>query len=153
MIRGLHLTSFNQYNNYLFTIFSSVNCEDYQWFITEDEIYTKTANQLSPLFEKKELSGFNFLQLIKDNLYYLIFINIQAYKKENTAAPIFFKNYQEFYNSDCNLILLCTDSIYFDIYCKNIDILENIAERCRNHFLDVHFITEQNDSRTRLSVW
>lgn len=55
-------------------------------------------------------------------------------------------DYSEFSRSNCELILLIEDEILSYIYTKNVKILEIIKENAEKHnFLDIDFITQQND--------
>ncbi|KAF1342305.1 hypothetical protein ABP1_3037 [Bacillus subtilis] len=62
--------------------------------------------------------------------------------------------YEEFADSDCELVLLIADNSYVSIYCKNKNIIEKLYfNALQNDFEDVQFITDENDTRTSLTVW
>lgn len=62
--------------------------------------------------------------------------------------------YEEFADSDCELVLLIADNSYVSIYCKNKKFIEKLYfNALQNDFEDVQFITDENDTRTSLTVW
>lgn len=101
--------------------------------------------------EINDMDGLILKRFLEDNKYYLIFADIKAYPKGRNPANI--ETYEEFVNSDCELVLLVVDSVYFTIYCnrKKLETLYNNAKL--NGFEDLQYITDEKDTRTRLSVW
>ena len=96
------------------------------------------------------MDGIELKHLIENKTYYMIFADLQAYPK-GTLSHI--KTYEEFIESQCELVLLVADCSYVTIYCKNKGTLEWLyknAVECG--FEDVTYITDENDARTRLSV-
>ncbi|MOA55476.1 hypothetical protein D3C78_1792740 [compost metagenome] len=90
--------------------------------------------------------------ILENKEYYLIFANLKAYPKEKNVKDI--KTYEEFLKSDCQLVLLVVDSAYVTVYCKDKVLLENLYHNAIiNGYDNVQFITDENDGRTRLSVW
>lgn len=64
------------------------------------------------------------------------------------------KTYQEFLNSDCQLVLLVADSSFVIIYCKNRKMAEDLFNNAKDRGYDhVKYITDANDARTGFSVW
>ena len=85
------------------------------------------------------------------NTIYIIFADLQAYPKGKIAE---ISTYEESTKNDCELILLVVDSCYATIYCKDKDKLELLYKNARDcGFEDVEYITNENDTKTRLSVW
>lgn len=61
--------------------------------------------------------------------------------------------YEDFLKSDCEIIILITDSVFVDIYAKDEMVINKIkynAEQC--DFKDIAYITDENDYRTYLSA-
>ena len=84
------------------------------------------------------------------NTIYIIFADLQAYPKGKIAE---ISTYEESTKNDCELILLVVDSCYATIYCKDKDKLELLYKNARDcGFEDVEYITNENDTKTRLSV-
>lgn len=64
------------------------------------------------------------------------------------------QTYEEFVDSDCELVLLIADNSYVSIYCKNKNTIEKLYfNALKNDFEEVLFITDENDTRTGLTVW
>jgi ribosomal protein S16 len=85
-------------------------------------------------------------------MYYIIFADLKAYPKGKMVSDI--GTYEDFLNSDCQLVVLVVDCTYVTIYSKDKEMLEWLYYRAKvNKFENVQYITKENDSRTRLSVW
>ena len=153
-IRGLHFKADSAYSKYIYTLLNGINIRDYQWYISQTEIlyYDKTTNRAESYnFSGDFLSGEEFLEMISRNDHLVYLTNIQAYPKNRPAKLIL--SYQDFLESDCSLIILCADSEFYDIYCKNeTDIQLICANALNNNFKDVEYITDENDQRTGLSL-
>ncbi|GAB6989091.1 hypothetical protein JCM16418A_11410 [Paenibacillus pini] len=49
---------------------------------------------------------------------------------------------------------MVVDSAYVTIYCKNNEIVELFYLNAKYQgYINIEYITEENDMRTRLSVW
>lgn len=98
------------------------------------------------------LDGTLLKRILEDNQYYLIFADLKAFPKGKNVSDI--ERYEEFLNSDCQLVLLIVDSTYTTIYCKDKAILGCLFQNAKDlGFNNVEHITDENDGRTRLSVW
>lgn len=54
--------------------------------------------------------------------------------------------YEDFINSDCELVLLIVDSSYTSIYCKDIEILKQLHANAKMFNVDLlAYITDDND--------
>ncbi|WP_407944606.1 DUF2691 family protein [Paenibacillus swuensis] len=52
------------------------------------------------------------------------------------------------------MVLLVVDSSYVTVYCKDNKILDDLyLNAIDKGFENVEYITDENDFRTRLSVW
>ncbi|MBY0200505.1 DUF2691 family protein [Priestia megaterium] len=81
----------------------------------------------------------------------MIFADLKAYPKE-TISEI--EIYEEFIESDYELVLLVVDSCYTTVYCKDKEKLELLYRNAQAYeFKDVQYVTEKNDTRTRLTAW
>ncbi|MGC7870989.1 DUF2691 family protein [Desulfosporosinus sp. SYSU MS00001] len=147
-MRGIGFTVSNG-ENILRTIFTGVACEKYWWNITEEEIYDKMDK---PLFAENYINGKTFVDTISNQNHHVIFANIKAYPPN--TSPTELETYEDFIKSDCQLNLLCVDVIYYEIYSKDDFVIETIRSNAsKNGFHNVEYITEENDGRTRFSVW
>ncbi|MEG1798171.1 MAG: DUF2691 family protein, partial [Clostridium sp.] len=114
----------------------------------EDEIYLKDGKEL---FEEKQVTGKDFLNKITQIDYSIIFANIKAYPEKNISSEI--NNYEDYLNSRCELIILCYDVFYYEVYSKSENIIEVIKTNCiKNGFREVEYITKENDCRTIFTV-
>ena len=132
-----------------------INITEFIWRIEGEESYLVEDDKLGELLfpeEKNEIDGLFLKGFLEDNTYYLIFADIKAYPKGKNPANI--ETYEEFLNSECELVLLVVDSVYFTIYCKDREKLESLYNNAKlKGFDDLQYITDENDTRTKLSVW
>ena len=155
MKRGISFEIPNAYGSYLGEILEPFNMTAFNWYIGGEESYFVDDDTLGePLFPK-EIYGIDGLLLkttLEDNKYYVIFANLKAYPKEQNVIDV--RTYEDFLNSDCQLALLVVDCAYVTIYCKDKDILEGLYQNAVRHgYDDIKFVTDENDRRTKLSVW
>lgn len=119
-----------------------------------EEAYIIVGNELGPeLFSEDNeiMAGSALKKLIKDNIYYLLFVDLKAYPKGEVLGEI--ETYEEFKESKCEVVVLVADGDYIQIYVKNQEEIEMMYENARNQGLYVEYITDENDGRTRMSVW
>ncbi|MBM4765129.1 DUF2691 family protein [Bacillus sp. B15-48] len=154
MKRGISFELPNEYGTFLGDVLKPIDITAFSWRIGSGESYKIMNNELSEdLFpeDKKVMEGIALKELLENNSYYIIFADLQAYPKGKIAE---INTYEEFTKSDCELVLLVVDSCYATIYCKDKDKLELLYKNARDcRFEDVEYITNENDTRTRLSVW
>ncbi|WP_268239413.1 DUF2691 family protein [Saccharibacillus endophyticus] len=83
---------------------------------------------------------------------YLIFQDLKSFPK--TARPIEINTYSDFLTSECELSLLVIDSSYVTIYCKDIRVTHDIHTHAQVlNYRNVRYITDENDFRTKLTVY
>jgi len=98
------------------------------------------------------MKGQDLSETLKSRVYYIIFANFKAYLKGEIIKDVL--TYEEFLNSQCQLVLLLVDSLYVTIYCKDEKILNDLyLNGVRKGYENVEYITDENDFRTSLSVW
>ena len=150
---GLDIEVKNEYDSYLKKIFQSLNLKMYDWEIFMDEtICCENGKLTNGLFKphlhnKNFLNGNDFDKLISKNSYYMIFVDIHAYPRNAKRTNI--RKYQDFVESECQIILMCVDVSFIEIYCKDKEILNVIYENCKEHKFDsVKFVSmEQAKNR------
>ena len=154
MRRGISFELPNEYGTFLGDVLKPIDITAFSWRIDSVESYKIMNNELGKdLFpeDKKVMEGIALKKLLENSSYYIIFADLQAYPKGKIAE---ISTYEEFTKSDCELVLLVVDSCYATIYCKDKDKLELLYKNARDcRFEDVEYITDENDTRTRLSVW
>lgn len=137
---GIRFEIPNEWNNYLNLILYNINTENYNWLISDEEIYLEG---FVDLFRKSIYDDISFKKIISRNKYYLIVGNIAAFKSLN-CKDIY--NYEDFQNSDCEILMIIVDSCYIDIYVKNKKILEQIKNNAiNNKFRNVEYIKEESE--------
>jgi hypothetical protein len=147
-MRGISFEVHSDESSILATILDGISINNFFWNITEDEIYFKDGEEL---FEEKQVTGKDFLNKITQLDYSIIFANIKAYPDKNISSEI--NNYEDFLSSRCELIILCYDVFYYEVYSKSKSIIEVIKTNCiKNGFGGIEYITKENDCRTVFTV-
>ncbi|AUS13963.1 hypothetical protein C0W65_19195 [Bacillus subtilis] len=153
MKRGVSFQIPNEYGNFLWRILQPVDIAHYKWQ-TSGESYFVVDGELDneELFHDFAIvEGADFAQLLKTNQYYTIFVELKAFPHRKTVNQV--NTYEEFADSDCEFVLLIADNSYVSIYCKNKNTIEKLYfNALHNDFEDVQFITDENDTRTGLTV-
>ena len=138
----------NEYGNYLKQISDKIDSDNYTWKIEEAEVYKV---ELTDLFTMDKYSNYDFKKIISQDRYYTVFTNIKLYEKEDKTI---IRNYEDFLNSTCILILLVTDNIFVEIYSKSENILKIIYENAlKNKFTDISYITKNNFNGREFSAY
>lgn len=141
---GIRFKIKNEYSNIFYKIFKNINFKNYRWDIVEDEIYCSGGKNY---FHTNSYMNSKFQKLIEGGVYYPVFANIQVYLNKNKLENI--NNYQDFVDSNCELILLITDNEFVDIYAKNEEWLNIIYQNAiDNNFKNIKYIRD-NDSSIR----
>ncbi|GGO01028.1 DUF2691 family protein [Saccharibacillus kuerlensis] len=154
MIRGVSLKIPNQHGRFLRDLLKPFGVSEYDWWVGGEESYLIVDGEFEPLFPGlvECMEGDSLKRRIEGNEYYLIFQDLKAFPKG--TKPIEITTYSEFMNSDCELTLLVIDSSYIAIYCKDTDMTRKIYDNAKElDYTKVAYITEENDFRTRLTVW
>lgn len=145
---GMEFKIPNEYGNYLKQILDKIDSDNYTWKIEEAEVYKV---ELTDLFTMDKYSNYDFKKIISQDRYYTVFTNIKLYEKEDKTI---IRNYEDFLNSTCILILLVTDNIFVEIYSKSENILKIIYENAlKNKFTDISYITKNNFKRREFSAY
>ena len=99
------------------------------------ELVTLTNSKGGNIIEKYEytydLNGNDFKNCISDKDYYLLFEEIKAFPQKKTVVEI--STFKDYLSSDCELIILCYDTVSIEVYSKNTDILYSIKTNCLNN--------------------
>jgi len=157
-MRGIRFFVPKKYDKYLWRIFELLDCMEYTWYISQDEVlfFDETERKVrNDFFENWSLNGEDFIKKIVECNYFICSVNIQAYPvgalKDNISISI--STYNDFIRSNCEIVLLCVDSKHVDLYSKNQVFTSEVFEMCnQNSFENVEYITDKNDERTRLSL-
>lgn len=150
-IRGIRFNIPNEYGDFLKRIFDTIDLKDYFIFsdVSNEEILDKGAINISL---STITTGKEFMNFISNRKCYIISLRIMMSKINKIDFNI--TTYQDFLNSTCELIILCTDSTYYDIYCKDLVLLDEIIFNVKKYnFSNFIIITDENDKRTKLCAF
>lgn len=154
MKRGISFELPNDYGSFLKDILQPINVQAFEWHIDNVEAFaSRNGSHMTDLFprNREQLTGSELKKVIETEQAYVIFAELRAFRGPVTSHPA---TYEEFAASDCQLVLLIVDTIYTTIYCKDQQMLHALYENAHSFgFRDLEYLNEQNDSRTRLSVW
>jgi len=148
---GIRVVIKNEYNNYLEKIFAPINLLQYKWeILTDDIFYEEDGKEDQELFKSylHLLEGCSFKKAISRKSYYLIFVDIRAYPCNANIANI--QTFEDFMRSECQILFMCWDSSYVNIYCKDKKMLEALYCNCNKFSCEsVSYISmEQAKGRT-----
>jgi len=154
MIRGVSVEIPNEYGSFLGELLKPFPGAAYNWWVGAEESYRIVNGEFEPMFLKPVecMNGEVLKNIIETEKYYLIFQDLKAFPK--TDDPIEINTYSDFLTSECELSLLVIDSIYVAIYCKQ----ESTAHRLHHHaqalnYSNIRYITDENDFRTKLTIY
>lgn len=119
-------------NNFLNVLLSNINLNKYYVFIKEDEIIPDSISSLddNSLFRNSVYKYLDFSKELESKKYQSIFMRLDFSKsdisKEEISSP------KEYLQSSIEMLIIVTDSIYGEVYCKNQGILSKILVNLRN---------------------
>lgn len=151
--RGIRCRIPNEHGQILGDLLKPVDLAKYVWKLGNSEAYfIKLKGQFEDFFTNDDyeqaIVGANLEKRFDQELYYTIFVDLQGYPSERFTA---ITTYEDFVRSDCEIVILLTDSTYLDIYCKDLYLLKELYLHAKNmQFEDLHFLTNENDNRTKM---
>lgn len=107
------------YGEYCNRLKSLIICGRETYFVTDGELDDQEFFKDNSVVE-----GAVFANHLKTNQYYTIFVELQAYPFGQAVDLV--QTYEEFVDSDCELVLLLADSSYVSIYCKDRNVIEKL---------------------------
>ncbi|WP_339278926.1 DUF2691 family protein [Paenibacillus sp. FSL W8-1187] len=153
--RGISFEIPNEYGRHLLELLKPFPIEQFDWYAGGEESYITDGSQpIEPLFsgEKVGLDGASLKRMLENSFQYLIFLNMKAFPKGKHVFDV--ATYEDFLTSHCQLAILVIDSVYVTVYGKEMEQVEELYQiGVRNGYSNVRFLTDENDSRTVLSVW
>ncbi len=155
MKRGISFEIPNKYGSFLGEIVKPIDMTDLHWRVEDAESYLVVKDQLADELFPKHLNiitGMGLKEYLEKNRYYLIFADLKAFPIGEILKDV--ETYEEFANSTCQLVLLIADSAYATIYCKEKEHIEWLYQNAKSlGFKNIQYITDENDTRIKLSVW
>ena len=119
----------NEYGKFLSDLLVPIPYEEYQWLVDNTEIHVIEKEEFTNEFlfnDDRLMDGEKLYNIAKGKVYYLIFVTLRAFLKEGKVFAV--KDYKEFLESDCQMILSVVDCSDVMILCKDSQILDNIIE-------------------------
>ncbi len=143
--KGISFEIPNKYGTYLSEILEPLPYAEFQWSIDDDEIYKiKDGEFLSEgLFKDMSnvLSGNELYEIASSCSQYLIFITLRAFNKYGNIVTV--NNYQNFLESDCQIILGVYDCSYVMLWCKDSRLVSMLFHYFHEKVFDnLKYITE-----------
>lgn len=155
MKRGIQLQIPNEWGNHLGSVLEPFNINHFDWYIGGEEAYQDTGGgNFDPMFQGEiyGMKGQVLSDILKSGRYYIIFANFKAYPTGTNIGDVL--TYEDFLKSQCQLALIVIDSSYVTVYCKDNNMIDDLyMNAIRKGFQKVEYISDENDFRTRLSVW
>lgn len=150
MIRGIEFKINIQHKDILNEILKAISLDDYDFYISEDEVICNNGKVQMQIPKKGDGKLFKNLAIYIP--YYVDFINLRAYKKGQENDQI--NNYTQFINSECQFTILIVDGQYLEIYAKSDNlILQFIKNAVQLKGEEIKIKTDYDDGRVRMSVW
>lgn len=156
MNRGVSFQIPNEYGQVLKNILVPLDCSQYDWLIGAGQVL-QTVDGLfieEDLFHEYDhiLNGSELNKRINHVSYYPIFADLKGYSRMGLISD--FDTYEKYQQSDCEIVVLITDSVYVSIYCKNRSLLESLySNAMSNNYQSVTYITDENDRRMSMVAW
>ncbi|WJM10590.1 DUF2691 family protein [Paenibacillus sp. PK1-4R] len=155
MNRGIRFEIPNAYGRFLGEILKPMGVSNFDWFIGGEESYFIEGDTLGDDLFPDMIIGMNgeeLQKIIENNEYYLIFTNLKAFPKGRQITDVI--TYEDYVESECQMVLLVIDSIYVTVYCKDLEKVKELYNHInRQGFESLEYLTDENDTRTILSVW
>lgn len=155
MIRGITFEVPNKWGYILRDILAPIDVSAFNWLVKNEEAYYVVGGELGePLFNHKilHLGGQLLQKKIEEQMSYVIFAALKAYPKGSVPKEL--ETYNDFKESDCELVLLIADGTFVTVYCKDNVLSETLFNHAkRKGYMDVAYTTDENDERTGFSVW
>ena len=143
---GIEFEKENIYDRFLNELLDGVNLEQYKLIVIENEVMTSNI-------QNRFLNNHEILNLINDSDksdYYITFLNLQIFSKGEKNVEI--RNYQDFFDSSCEFVLLISDCVYVEMYFKNNIIREIVLNNLKIMGISYNIKTKENDCRYNMSV-
>lgn len=139
----------NTYDITLYKILGDIHFHNRIVKIEEEEVLSDKGLEF---FDKEIYSFSEFEEKIMKTDHYTIFLNLQIYNTENYKSPI--NDYEQFLNSDCQLVLFITDNVDVEIYSKNEEWLRLIENNVVNFgFKKSELIIDKTSVRKKFSAY
>jgi len=141
---GLEFKYNKNYSNIFNELLKGIDSSKYACDIQEFEIIFSD-------FTKIDENKLNLEKLINEKKeYQAISANIRLFLKDSEFEKI--DNYNDFKNSDCQLIILISDVFDVEIYLKDNELKDLIIQNLKENNISYKFKTKDNDGRNVMYV-
>lgn len=150
MIRGVSFEIPQKATNTLWNIFQTVNIEQFYWYVVQaqTEVWDKPVG--NDFFTQEVYFGDEFSKRIQED-HFIVFLKLQAYSHLEKFKNI--TTYKTFEQSDCQVLVLIYDCSFVEVYTKEQIVTETIYwNAVRMDYKNPAYITDQNDSRTKMDI-
>jgi len=148
--RGVSFEIPQQTADTLWQILSAIDIYKYFWVVIEDQTEVWDSRYENDFFRQRCYTGKNFAKCIQQD-HHIVFLKLQAY-----LLPHAFQNvlsYEEFMAGDCQFVMLIYDCENVEVYIKDRAVLDSVFNRANAlGYYNVNFITDLNDTRTKMNV-
>ncbi|MDQ2085735.1 DUF2691 family protein [Herbivorax sp. ANBcel31] len=135
-------------------VLGAIEIEKFNWHLNNIEIHEsniKINNDVWDIEQPLVIDGYNLKCKFECVKHLAIFGEFIAFLPDDVPCEI--NTYNEFLKSKAEIVFLVVDSSYYDIYCKDICLIEKIYVFAQSYgFKEIEYIDE-NDPRYKLSVW
>lgn len=150
MIRGICFEIPLESNKSFLEIFTFKDTEKYYWHIIHSQTEVWDPSFSENYFKNDVYTGADLKELVEGD-HIAVFVKMQGYCSPGSAQSI--PTYEEFLKSDCCIMFLLYDSQYVEIYSKNEATSKKLFQYAvENNFINVSYITSENDYRTKMDI-
>lgn len=150
VIRGVSFEVEQGNTNVLMQIFSGIDVRKYNWQSIGSQNEAWTSDRGIDVFLDCVYDGEGFLKQISEPIQ-IVFLKLQAYLPGSAMKNI--NTFEQFEDSDCQLMVLIYDCEEVEIYTKNKRELELLDKNAKvMGFRNLNYITDSNDERTSMNI-
>lgn len=149
IIRGITFLIDNE-KNILYQILKCIDIANYCWYNIYEQCEVWNNKTSEPFFDNDYYNGEEFENIIQSECF-IIFYKVQAYLKKGNFNNI--HTFQEFLQSECQILLLIYDCNFVEIYVKDSVALNDLYNNAmKNGYKKIRYITDENDSRIKMDI-
>lgn len=149
LIQGLSFDIPQGIGNNLWKILKGMRIDQYIWVVPNDQCDVWDASH-HDFFDKVLFTGNEFEKYIQ-NMHSILFLKLQAYVQSSEIFELI--TIDDFYKSDCILLLLIYDCEHVEVYSHCPTILSKIGRSVsENNFTSLKVISNIEDVRKQLNI-
>lgn len=131
----------NRYGCFLKQMLEGIDTRTLKWQISGADVHRKGDEILlaKGIFPQSCMTDDEFRSAISKNDYYTIFLTLRGFTFLEKDAPDFM-TYEEYLQSNCEIIILCSDVSCYEVYAKSPMLLEVIAKNTEKYAKAIEYI-------------